>query len=48
MADDNMIEESSQPAENGLENKRREDAEEDDDMASDGKMCINHSAYMNK
>jgi hypothetical protein len=48
MSDDNMIHETSQPAENGLQNQRPGDTEEDDDMADDGKMCINHSAYMNR
>lgn len=48
MADDNMIDETSQPTENGQENESPDDTEEDDDMTDDGKMCINHSAYRNK
>lgn len=48
MADDNMIHETIQPAENGVERERPDDTEEDNDMADDGKKCINDTVDMNK
>lgn len=45
MADDNMINETRQPTENGLENQRPDDTEDDEDVADDGKKCINQSVY---